>query len=68
MEVAVSVTSLGKRRRWSPPGDDYDAIEVVRIDEVASRAHSTLARKVLAAAGVLPLAKGHRAGLRSPSK
>jgi len=67
MEVAVSVTTLGRRRRWSLPGDDYDAIEVVRIDEVASRAHSTLARKVLAVAGVLPLAKGHGAGLRSPS-
>lgn len=68
MEVAVSVASLGRRRRWSPPGPDYEAIEVVRVDELASRAHSTLARKVLTAAGVLPLAKAPRTGLRSRSK
>ena len=68
MEVDVSVAVLGKRRRWSPPGEDYDAIEVARIDEVALRAHSTLARKVLAAAGVLALAKTPRPGLRSPTK
>jgi A/G-specific adenine glycosylase len=68
MEVDVSVASLGRRRRWSLPGEDYDAIEVARVDELASRAHSTLARKVLAAAGVLPLAKAPRTGLRSPTK
>jgi len=65
MEVDVSVVPLGKRRRWSPPGQDYDAIEVVPVDEVASRAHSTLARKVLAVAGVLTLAKAPGTGLRS---
>jgi A/G-specific adenine glycosylase len=65
MEVDVSVAPLGRRRRWSTPGTEYDAIEVTRLDEVASRPHSTLARKVLAAAGVLPLAKAARTGLRS---
>ena len=68
MEIDVSVAALGRRRRWSPPGQDYDAIEVARIDELSSRAHSTLARKVLAAAGVLPLAKAPGTGLRSQSK
>jgi A/G-specific adenine glycosylase len=68
MEIAVSVAPLGRRRRWSPPGPDYEAVEVVRVDELASRAHSTLARKVLAVAGVLPLAKAPGAGLRSQSK
>jgi A/G-specific adenine glycosylase len=68
MEVHVSLAPLGRRRRWALPGTDYDAIEVTRLDEVASRAHSTLARKVLAAAGVLPLAKAAAPGLRSPSK
>ena len=61
MEVEVSVAPLGRRRRWSPPGREYDAIEVARIDEVSLRAHATLARKVLAAAGVLPLAEDGRA-------
>ena len=68
MEIDVSVAALGRRRRWSPPGQDYDAIEVARIDELSLRAHSTLARKVLAAAGVLPLAKAPGTGLRSQSK
>ncbi len=68
MEVDVSAAALGRRRRWSPPSADYDAVEVVRIDEMSARAHSTLARKVLAAAGVLPLAKAPRVGLRSRSK
>ena len=39
-----------------------------RIDEIEPRAHSTLARKILAAAGVLPLAKAPGAGLRSRVK
>jgi A/G-specific adenine glycosylase len=68
LEVDVSLAALGRRRRWSPPGADYDAVEVARIDELSARAHSTLARKVLIAAGVLPLAKAPGSGLRSPSK
>jgi A/G-specific adenine glycosylase len=68
MEVEVSLAPLGRRRRWSPPGPEYDAVEVVGVTDVATRPHSTLARKILAAAGVLPLAKAHRAGLRSHSK
>jgi A/G-specific adenine glycosylase len=68
MEVDVSVAVLGRRRRWSPPGEDYDAIEVARLDDLGSRAHSTLTRKVLKAAGALPLAKAARVGLRSQSK
>jgi len=68
MEVDVFVTALGKRRRWAPPGEEYDAVELVRVDEVGSRPHSTLARKVLRTAGVLPLAKAPGVGLRSHSK
>jgi A/G-specific adenine glycosylase len=68
MDVRVSVASMGRRRRWPLPGPDYDAVEVVRVDELPTRAHSTLAKKVLAAAGALPLAKGPAAGLRSQSK
>jgi A/G-specific adenine glycosylase len=65
MLVAVFALGIGTaaRRRWlllgvgagaGPcPGPDYDAIEAVRIEDVAERAHATLTRKVLAAAGVL---------------
>ena len=65
MEVAVVRGGLGRRRRWLTPRG-YDAIEVVRIDALPGLAHSALARKVLAVAGVLVLAKAARRGLRFP--
>ncbi len=65
MQIAVLRGPLGRRRRWPVP-QGYDAIQVVRIAELPNLAHSTLARKVLAAAGVLALAKAARRGLRSP--
>jgi A/G-specific adenine glycosylase len=71
LRVQVVVASLGRRRsRWLPPSPDYDAAEAVPLRELedGTRAHATLARKVLAAAGVLPLAKGPRHGLPSTSK
>ncbi|HEY3815560.1 MAG TPA: A/G-specific adenine glycosylase [Polyangiaceae bacterium] len=68
MEVDVCVAPLGRRRRWALPGEDYDAIEVARVEELSSRPHSTLARKVLVAAGVVSLAKAPGVGLRSHSK
>jgi A/G-specific adenine glycosylase len=68
MEIDVSVAPLGRRRRWSVPGKDYDAVEVARVDDLAARPHSTLARKILMAAGVLPLAKAPGVGLCSRSK
>jgi A/G-specific adenine glycosylase len=53
MHVEVLACRMGKRRRWPVPGPEYDAIEAVRIDRVAERAHAALARKVLAAAGAV---------------
>jgi len=64
MQIAVLRAPIGRRRRWPLP-PDYDAIEVVPLAEVLSRAHSSLARKVLAAARLLALAKSARRGLRS---
>jgi A/G-specific adenine glycosylase len=52
MHVEVARGPLGRRLRWPLPGDDYDAVECVALEDVASRAHATLARKVLAVAGV----------------
>jgi A/G-specific adenine glycosylase len=66
LEIAVSVADIGRRRRWQPPGPDYEAIEAVRKDQLLSRPHASLTRKILAAAGVVPLAKAARPGL--PSK
>jgi A/G-specific adenine glycosylase len=54
MQIQVMVAPLGRRRRWPVPSPEYDAIEAVRIEDVASRAHATVTRKVLAAAGVRP--------------
>jgi len=67
MQVAVLRGPLGRRKAtaWPVPGADYDAIEVVPVAAVYARAHSTLARKVLAAGGLVPLAKAPRRGLRS---
>jgi A/G-specific adenine glycosylase len=64
MRVEVVRGPIGRRRRWRVP-EGYDAIEVVRVADLSLRAHSTLARKVLVAAGVLALAKAARRGLRS---
>jgi A/G-specific adenine glycosylase len=52
LRVEVARGPLGVRRRWPLPGGDYDAIERVALGDIASRAQATLARKVLAVAGV----------------
>jgi A/G-specific adenine glycosylase len=52
LRVEVARGPLGDRRRWPLPGADYDAVERVALGDVASRAQATLARKVLAVAGV----------------
>jgi hypothetical protein len=52
MSVEVARGPLGRRRRWPLPGSDYDAVECVALEDVASRAQARLARKVLAVAGV----------------
>jgi A/G-specific adenine glycosylase len=66
LEIDVAVAPIGRRRRWWPPGPDYDAIEAVRRDELLSRPHAALVRKILVAADMTTLAKGARPGL--PSK
>jgi A/G-specific adenine glycosylase len=65
MQVEVLWGPLARRRRWPLPGPDYDAVEVVDLAALPGRAHATLARKVLVAAGALTLAKAPRRGLRS---
>ncbi len=52
MHVEVSRGPLDRRRRWPIPGPDYDAIELVGLEHLAARAQASLARKVLAVAGV----------------
>jgi A/G-specific adenine glycosylase len=52
MRVEVARGPLGRRRRWPLPGAEYDAVECVALEDVASRAQASLARKVLAVAGV----------------
>jgi len=68
LEIQVSMAPIGRRRRGWPSGPDYDAIELVRIDELLSRPQATLGRKILAVAGVAPLAKAERPGLPSKPK
>jgi hypothetical protein len=53
---------LGEKQ---PPGPAYDAVDVVALGDLPRRAHSSLARKLLAAAGVLALAKAPRRSVRS---
>jgi A/G-specific adenine glycosylase len=55
LRVRVYRAPLGslRRRRWDAPASDYDAAEPVPIADLSSRGHSTLTRKILAAAGVL---------------
>jgi A/G-specific adenine glycosylase len=52
LEVAVLRGALGRRRRWSVPGADYDAIEAWSTSRLASGACSTLTRRILAVAGI----------------
>jgi A/G-specific adenine glycosylase len=52
MRVEVARGPLASRRRWPLPGTDYDAVECVALEDVGARAQATLARKVLAVAGV----------------
>jgi A/G-specific adenine glycosylase len=47
MHVEVARGTLSRRKKWPLPGPEYDAIEPVAIDDVATRPHSSLARKVL---------------------
>jgi len=63
MQVAVARGPLGRRRRWPLPSDEYDAIEVVPLDRLASYARASLVTKVLRAAGLaMPAAHGLRSG------
>ncbi len=61
MHVEVARGALPRRKGWLLPGSEYDAIEPVAIEDLGSRAHSRLARKVLIVANValrgLPLKK-----------
>jgi A/G-specific adenine glycosylase len=53
MQIEVARADLarwGRRKTWALPGPDYDAIETVRLEELAKRPHASLARKVLAVA------------------
>ncbi len=52
MRVEVARGPLETRRRWPLPGPDYDAVECVARGDVGARAQASLARKVLAVAGV----------------
>jgi A/G-specific adenine glycosylase len=54
LHVDVARGPLGRRRRWSPPGPDYDAIELVDFGDLGGRAKATLTRKVLAVAEIPP--------------
>jgi A/G-specific adenine glycosylase len=54
LRVQVVRGALGSRRKWPLPGPEYDAIEPVALDVMATRAQATLSRKVLAVAEVLP--------------
>jgi A/G-specific adenine glycosylase len=52
MRVEVARGALPRRSRWPLPGPEYDAIEVVPVDDLPLRGHSTLARKILILANV----------------
>ena len=52
MHVEVARGPLPERTRWSVPGPDYDAIEVVSLRDLPRRPRSTLALKVLILANV----------------
>ncbi len=52
MHVEVARGALPRRKAWALPSSDYDAIEQVALEALATRAHSTLARKVLIVANV----------------
>ena len=55
MQIVVARAPLGRltrRKRWPLPGLEYDAVELVQLDELARRPQAMLARKVLAVADV----------------
>jgi A/G-specific adenine glycosylase len=52
MRVEVARGPLPARRRWPLPGPEYDAVACVARGDIASRAQASLARKILAVAGV----------------
>jgi A/G-specific adenine glycosylase len=52
MHVEVMRGTLPRRKAWALPGSDYDAIELVALNDLPSRAHGALARKVLIVANV----------------
>jgi A/G-specific adenine glycosylase len=54
LRVQVVRGALNGRRKWPLPGPEYDAIEPVPLEVMATRAQATLSRKVLAVAEVLP--------------
>ena len=54
LRVQVVRGVLKSRRKWPLPGPEYDAIEPVPMEAMATRAQATLSRKVLAVAAVLP--------------
>jgi A/G-specific adenine glycosylase len=68
MRVVVARGPLGRRRRWPLPSDEYEAIEVVRLERLAGYARASLVNKVLGMAGLAmrlakPTAHGHFRGL-----
>jgi A/G-specific adenine glycosylase len=52
MHVGVARGPLPRREVWPLPGPDYDAIERVRLSDLSSRGHSSLARKILTVANL----------------
>ncbi len=55
MQIEVARAPLGRwarRKRWPLPGPEYDAVELVRFEDLAKRPQAALSRKVLAVADV----------------
>jgi len=59
MRVRVLCGNLGRLRRFSPPSQEYDAIEPVSFERLRRRPHASLTLKILEVANL------HRRGLRS---
>lgn len=53
MRVAVSRGTLGRRRRWVVPSEEYEAVEVVSLAGLAGYARASLVGKIFAAAGLV---------------
>jgi A/G-specific adenine glycosylase len=70
IRVLRAAMNYRRRRGWPVPSADYDAIEAVRVADLASRGHATLTRKILAAAGVpiAPRGKGKKPGTQPRSR